>query len=94
MYKVCFKGAVTTACAHDSPRCESPRAAVARLKETLAAMEADPDPAHLYYFAFATHSGNFAPPRRPDDPEVAGTLAALKRLDALVGEGRRRTAPV
>jgi hypothetical protein len=91
MYKVAFRSAPTTDC-DDAPgaRCESVAAALARLDEALAAAKTDPDPAHLHYFAFATHAQTFCPPVAPDAKgEVAGTRALFEKLDALVAAGER-----
>jgi len=56
MLKIDFNGSVTARCPGNTPRCETPEEAIARLDRTLAARAQDPDPRRVYYFAFTVHS--------------------------------------
>lgn len=49
-------GSVTARCSGNTPRCETPEEAIARLDRTLAAQAQDPDPGHVYYFTLTVHS--------------------------------------
>lgn len=56
MLKIDFNGSVRADCPGNTPRCETPEETIARLGRTLAAQAQDPDPSHVYYFAFTVHS--------------------------------------
>jgi len=56
MLKIDFNGSVRDDCRGNTPRCETPEEAIARLDRTLAAQAQDLDPGHVYYFAFTVHS--------------------------------------
>ncbi len=56
MLKIDFNGSVRADCRGNTPRCETPEEAIARLDRTLAARAQDPDPGRVYYFAFTVHS--------------------------------------
>jgi hypothetical protein len=90
MYKVCFQGAVVPAC-KDAPRCESPDTARQWIDSLVGKLSADPDPRHLYYFAFATHAcAGVESPRPGSCPaETAGMTAVLEHLDQKVRAGVR-----
>jgi hypothetical protein len=51
-----MNGSVMGNCPGNTPRCETPAEAVARLDRTLAARQTDSDPDRVYYFAFTIHS--------------------------------------
>jgi hypothetical protein len=88
MIKIDFNGALTTNCQGNTPRCETPEEAIARFDATVAAKNADNDPRHIYYFAFAIHSGSVwlgfhqAGGGPPTGGEAAALLALLDAIEA------------
>ncbi|MFQ6087538.1 MAG: hypothetical protein ACE5K0_01370 [Candidatus Methanofastidiosia archaeon] len=88
MYKICFQGAVRSDCEEGSPRCESPQNAKRWINKLVELMNSDPNPDHLYYYAFATHSANFyVGAMGKPSTEWEGTMQVLKYLDQLVAFG-------
>jgi hypothetical protein len=86
--KIDFNGGVNASCGGNTPRCETPAEAIARLDNTLAAKAADADPSHVYYYAFAIHSSGVwedfhrAAGGQPMVGEGAGLLALLDAIQA------------
>jgi len=85
--KIDFNGGVSASCQGNTPRCETPQEAIARLDATLAAKDSDSDPSHVYYYAFAVHSSavwtdfHMAGGSPPTTGEGAGLLALLDAVE-------------
>jgi hypothetical protein len=95
MTKLDMNGSVTGQCQGNTPRCEKPEEAVARLDKTLHARAADADPKKVYFLGFVTHSGgvwndfNMALPGQPLIGEGLGLTAIMDAIQLRVSHGAK-----
>ena len=95
MLKIDFNGSVKANCSGNTARCERPEEAIARLDRTLAARRGDPDPKHIYYFAFNVHSNrvwtefHMAQVGQPMRGEGAGLVALMDAIQQRVNTGAK-----
>lgn len=95
MLKIDFNGGVRANCEGNTPRCEKPEEAIARLDRTLAARRDDPDAQRVYYFAFTVHSNgvwtdfHMAQAGQPMRGEGAGLVALMDAIQQRVNAGAK-----
>lgn len=82
-------------CQGNTPRCEKPEEAIARLDRTLAARKEDPEPKRIYYFAFTVHSNgvwmdfHLAQAGQPMRCEGAGLVALRDAIQQRINAGAK-----
>lgn len=95
MLKIDFNGSVNASCQGNTPRCEKPEEAIARLDRTLAARRDDPDAKRVYYFAFTVHSNgvwtdfHMAQAGQPMRGEGAGLIQLMDTIQQRVNAGAK-----